>query len=273
VTISAAEKEVTTAMHRETKKRSGRVAKADSRMRRKEYEKQLIELQIELLKLQRWVQKKSKRVVVVFEGRDGAGKGGTISRILQHMPPRHVRKVALDKPTPVERGQWYFQRYVDHLPTAGEIVLFDRSWYNRAGVERVMGFCTDAEYAEFMRSVPEFEDMLVSSGTVLIKFWLDITKAEQKRRLEARKKDPLKHWKLSEIDDFAQSKWDEYTRCQRAMFKGTHQPFAPWMVIDTNDKKRGRLNCIRALLCDFPYSSRDKKVACAPEAEIVRKAQ
>lgn len=234
-------------------------------MSRKEYEKILIPLQIELLKLQRWVFAKKHRLVVVFEGRDGAGKGGTISRILQHLPPRHVRKVALDKPNPAERGQWYFQRYVDHLPTAGEIVLFDRSWYNRAGVERVMGFCSEAEYAEFMRSVPEFEAMLVRSGISLIKFWLDITKAEQKRRLDARKKDPLKHWKLSPIDDVAQKKWDLYTRCQEEMFARTHHASAPWTIVDTNDKKCGRINCIRALLHGFKYADRDKKIACPPD--------
>lgn len=259
-------------MPTKTKGSSEQAAGSDTRMRRKEYEKLLVGLQIELLKLQRWVLKKGKRVVVVFEGRDGAGKGGTISRIMQHLPPRHVRLVALDKPTPVECGQWYFQRYVDHLPTSGEIVLFDRSWYNRTGVERVMGFCTDAEYAQFMRSVPEFENMLVSSGITLIKFWLEITKVEQKRRLDARKKDPLKHWKLSPIDDVAQKKWDEYSRCQQAMFERSHQPCAPWTIIDTNDKKRGRIHCIRALLRGFRYPGKDKKAACPPEAKVVRPA-
>ncbi len=252
-------------MSRQSKKPSSAHCSTDNPMSRKDYEKTLIPLQIELLKLQRWVHAKGRRHVVIFEGRDGAGKGGTISRILQHLPPRHVRKVALDKPTPIEQGQWYFQRYVDHLPTAGEIVLFDRSWYNRAGVERVMGYCTDAEHAEFMRSVPEFESMLVRSGISLTKFWLDITKAEQKRRLEARKKDPLKHWKLSPIDDVAQKKWDVYSQCQQEMFERTHHPSAPWTIVDTNDKKCGRINCIRALLNGFNYPERNKKIACPPD--------
>lgn len=238
-------------------------------MRRREYEQQLVGLQIELLKLQKWVFEKGRRVVVVFEGRDGAGKGGTISRILQHLPPRHVRKVALDVPTAVEKGQWYFQRYAAHLPTAGEIVLYDRSWYNRAGVERVMGFCSDAEYAEFLRSAPEFEAMLIRSGIALVKFWLDITKKEQRRRLDARKKDPLKHWKLSSIDDVAQEKWEDYTRCQRIMFERTHTPHAPWTVVDTNDKKCGRIHCIRALLSRFPYRGKSRAIARPPDGRLV----
>ncbi len=239
------------------------------RMRRKDYEALLTNLQIELLKLQRWVQKEGQKIIVLFEGRDGAGKGGTILRIMQHLNPRSARKVALSKPTAEQIGQWYFQRYVEHLPTRGEIVLFDRSWYNRAGVERVMGYCTEDEYEEFMRSVPQFETMLVNSGITLLKFWLDVTKAEQKRRLLARRKDPLKQWKLSPMDEEAQKRWDAYTVAKREMFRRTHQPFAPWIVIRSDDKKRGRINCIRALLSGFTYSGRDRKIACDPDIDIV----
>lgn len=238
-------------------------------MGRKEYETLLRELQIELIKLQRWVQNKGNKIAVIFEGRDGAGKGGTILRITQHLNPRSARKVALAKPTDLEKGQWYFQRYALHLPTAGEIVIFDRSWYNRAGVEQVMGFCSDGEYEEFMRAVPEFETMLANAGIHLVKLWLEVTKDEQKRRLEARKKDPLKHWKLSPIDEFAQKKWEDYTQCKREMFKRTHQPHAPWIVVRSDDKKRARINCIRALLTGFNYTDKDKKVARAPDPDIV----
>ena len=242
------------------------------RMKRKEYEPLLRDLQIELLKLQLWALKRGKRIVVVFEGRDGAGKGGTILRITQHLNPRTARKVALTKPSDVERGEWYFQRYVEHLPTAGEIVLFDRSWYNRAGVERVMGFCTDVEYLDFMRSVPQFESMLVSAGTNLLKFWLDISSNEQKRRLASRKKDPLKHWKLSPMDDFAQEKWDDYTTAKREMFRRTHLPHSPWTVVKSDDKKLARINCIRALLNHFDYDKKDKTVARPPESNVVGSA-
>lgn len=241
----------------------------NGRMGRKDYEQKLVELQIELIKLQRWVIKKGQKLLVIFEGRDGAGKGGTILRIMQHLNPRTARKVALNKPTEVERGQLYFQRYVQHLPTTGEIVLFDRSWYNRAGVERVMGFCSDEEYEEFMRAVPEFETMVVNSGTKLLKVWLEVTRAEQARRLAARKKDPLKQWKLSPMDDYAQEKWDEYTAAKREMFRRTHQPHAPWFVIRSDDKKRARINCIRGLLSVFDYSGKDERVAVRPDPAIV----
>jgi polyphosphate kinase 2 len=241
----------------------------NGRMARKYYEQKLVELQIELIKLQRWVVKKGHKVLVIFEGRDGAGKGGTILRIMQHLNPRAARKVALNKPSEVERGQWYFQRYAQHLPAAGEIVLFDRSWYNRAGVERVMGFCTDEEYTEFMRAVPEFETMVVNSGVKLLKVWLEVSREEQARRLEARKKDPLKQWKLSPMDDYAQEKWEEYSVAKREMFIRTHQPHAPWFVIRSDDKKRARINCIRGLLRVFDYSDKDERVAIRPDPAIV----
>ncbi len=240
-----------------------------AKMERKEYEALLRNLQIELLKLQRWVAKKGHRIVVLFEGRDGAGKGGTILRIMQHLNPRSARVVALPKPTPVQLGQWYFQRYVAHLPSFGEIVLFDRSWYNRAGVERVMGFCTDKQYEEFLREVPQFENMLVNSGIHLIKFWLEVDKAEQKRRLKARQQDALKQWKLSPMDAEAQKLWNDYTRAKRTMFLRTHMPVAPWIVARSDDKKRARINVIRYLLRQFDYSGKNNKVACTPDYDIV----
>jgi polyphosphate kinase 2 len=238
-------------------------------MERKEYESLLRDLQIELLKLQKWVLKKGHRLVILFEGRDGAGKGGTILRIMQHLNPRSARVVALPKPTSAERGQWYFQRYVRHLPTTGEIVLFDRSWYNRAGVERVMGFCSDQQYEEFLREVPQFESMLVDSGIRLIKFWLEVSRKEQRRRLNARRKDALKQWKLSPMDELAQKKWNDYTRAKRVMFLRTHLPQAPWVVARSDDKKRARINVIRFLLHQFDYAGKDKKVACVPDGDII----
>ncbi len=253
-------------------KKSDKDVAVRDRMKRKEYEPLLRDLQIELLKLQRWVLNKGKRVVVLFEGRDGAGKGGTILRVTQHLNPRTLRKVALTKPNEMERGEWCFQRYVEHLPTTGEIVLFDRSWYNRAGVERVMGFCTRQEYDDFMRSVPQFESMLVNAGISLLKFWLDISSDEQKRRLASRKEDPLKRWKLSPMDDVAQEKWDDYTTAKREMFRRTHLPHAPWTVVRSDDKKLARVNCIRALLQQFDYDKKDEVVACAPDRHIVGSA-
>ena len=241
----------------------------DGKMKRDEYEPLLVSLQIELLKLQKWVQTKGKKIVILFEGRDAAGKGGTISRIMQHLNPRSARKVALGIPTETERGQWYFQRYVQHLPTSGEIVVFDRSWYNRAGVERVMGFCTEREYEQFMRSAPLFESMLIQNGTTLLKYWLDISREEQARRLEERRTDPLKHWKLGPIDEAAQKKWDQFTQAKQAMFKQTSTLEAPWTVVRSDDKKRLRINCIRHLLHQFEYNNKDKKVATSPDAEIV----
>jgi len=224
---------------------------------RKSYERQKYGLQVELLKLQRWVRQDGQKVVVLFEGRDAAGKGGTIKRFMEHLNPRGARVVALDKPTEEERGQWYFQRYVRHLPTAGEIVLFDRSWYNRAGVERVMGFCTDREYAEFMRQCPVFEQNLVQSGIHLVKFWFSVSREEQRRRFGERKAHPLKQWKLSPVDTASLDKWSDYTKAKEAMFFHTDTADAPWTVIKSDDKKRARLNALRFLLHSFPYDGKE----------------
>ena len=226
-------------------------------MTRKNYEGQKYRLQVELLKLQAWVKETGARVVILFEGRDAAGKGGTIKRFMEHLNPRGARVVALEKPSEVERGQWYFQRYVSQLPTAGEIVLFDRSWYNRAGVERVMGFCTDDEYLEFMRQCPEFERNLVRSGIHLIKFWFSVSRAEQRRRFKERKSHPLKNWKLSPIDMASLDKWDEYTKAKESMFFYTDTADAPWTVIKSDCKKRARLNAMRYVLHRLPYSKKD----------------
>ena len=226
-------------------------------MTRKSYEKQKYSLQVELLKLQAWIKETGQKVVVLFEGRDAAGKGGTIKRFMEHLNPRGARVVALDKPTEDERGQWYFQRYVRHLPTHGEIILFDRSWYNRAGVERVMGFCTEHEYLEFMRQAPVFEQNLVHSGIHLIKFWFSVSTEEQRRRFEERMSHPLKQWKLSPIDKASLDKWDVYTKAKEAMFFHTDTADAPWTVIKSNDKKRARLNALRFLLHSFPYTAKD----------------
>jgi polyphosphate kinase 2 len=224
---------------------------------RKSYEHQKYGLQVELLKLQAWVKDAGQKIVVLFEGRDAAGKGGTIKRFMEHLNPRGARVVALDKPTEDERGQWYFQRYVSHLPTAGEIVLFDRSWYNRAGVERVMGFCSEKEYQEFMRQAPVFEQNLVHSGIHLMKFWFSVSREEQRRRFGERKAHPLKQWKLSPIDKASQDKWDDYTKAKEAMFFHTDTADAPWTVIKSDDKKRARLNALRYLLHSFPYTAKD----------------
>ena len=226
-------------------------------MSRKNYEAQKYLLQVELLKLQIWVKETGQRVVILFEGRDAAGKGGTIKRFMEHLNPRGARVVALEKPTETERGQWYFQRYVEHLPTAGEIVLFDRSWYNRAGVERVMGFCNPGEYDEFMRQCPDFERHLVRSGIHLIKFWFSVSRAEQRRRFKERKAHPLKQWKLSPIDMASLDKWDEYTRAKEAMFLHTDTSDSPWTVIKSDCKKRARLNAMRYLLLRLPYGNKD----------------
>ncbi len=224
---------------------------------RKSYEQQKYHLQVELLKVQAWVKSAKQKVVILFEGRDAAGKGGTIKRFMEHLNPRGARVVALEKPSEVERGQWYFQRYVQHLPTAGEIVMMDRSWYNRAGVERVMGFCTDDEYREFMRQAPEFERNLVRSGVHLIKFWFSVSRAEQRRRFEERKAHPLKQWKLSPIDLSSLDKWDSYTMAKEAMFFNTDTADAPWTVIKSNCKKRARLNAMRYVLHRLPYANKD----------------
>jgi polyphosphate kinase 2 len=220
---------------------------------RRVYFKELLRLQGELVKLQDWVQHQKLRVVVVFEGRDSAGKGGVIKRITQRLNPRICRVAALPAPSERERTQWYFQRYVSHLPAGGEMVLFDRSWYNRAGVERVMGFCTEADVEEFFRSVPEFERMLIRSGIILIKYWFSITDDTQQFRFMMRIEDPLKQWKLSPMDVQSRSRWEQYTKAKEAMLERTHIPEAPWWIIEAVDKKRARLNCISHLLTQIPY--------------------
>jgi polyphosphate kinase len=238
-------------------------------MSRRNYERQKYRLQVELLKLQAWVKESGQRVVILFEGRDAAGKGGTIKRFMEHLNPRGARVVALEKPSEVERGQWYFQRYVEHLPTRGEIVMFDRSWYNRAGVERVMGFCSDAEYDEFLRQVPEFERQLVRSGVHLFKFWFSVSRAEQRRRFKERRAHPLKQWKLSPIDMASLDKWDEYTRAKEAMFVHCDTSDAQWTVIKSDCKKRARLNAMRYLLGRLPYANKDATALGAVDPLIV----
>jgi len=227
------------------------------KMLRRDYEEQKFILQTELLKLQAWVKDSRQRVIILFEGRDAAGKGGAIKRFMEHLNPRGARVVALEKPSEVERGQWYFQRYVQHLPTAGEIAMFDRSWYNRAGVERVMGFCTDAEYQEFLRQAPEFERNLVRSGIHLIKFWFSVSQDEQRRRFKERQVHPLKQWKLSPVDLASLDKWADYTRAKEAMFFHTDTADSPWSVVKSDDKKRARLNAMRYVLHSLPYAGKD----------------
>ena len=224
---------------------------------RKSYEKQKYHLQVELLKLQAWVKETGQRVVILFEGRDAAGKGGTIRRFMEHLNPRGARVVALEKPSDVERGQWYFQRYISQLPTAGEITLFDRSWYNRAGVERVMGFCNNDEYLEFMRQAPEFERNLTRSGIHVIKFWFSVSREEQRRRFKERKMHPLKQWKLSPIDLASLDRWDDYTKAKEAMFFHTDTADSPWTVVKSDCKKRARLNAMRYVLHKLPYTNKD----------------
>jgi polyphosphate kinase len=220
---------------------------------RKEYEKEIYKLQIELIKLQEWIKNQKLKVVVIFEGRDAAGKGGVINTITERLNPRFCRVVALGVPTEKEKTQWYFQRYIQHLPAAGEMVLFDRSWYNRAGVERVMGFCTEDEYIEYLRSCPEFERMLVRSNIILIKYWFSVSDAEQEKRFKARNEDPVKRWKLSPMDVESISKWVEYSMAKDKMFAHTDIKQAPWYVVHADDKKRARLNCIHHLLSLIPY--------------------
>ena len=241
-------------------------------MTRRNYEKQKYHLQVELLKLQAWVKETGQKVVILFEGRDAAGKGGTIKRFMEHLNPRGAHVVALEKPSDNERGQWYFQRYVQHLPTAGEIALFDRSWYNRAGVERVMGFCTDAEYEEFMRQTPEFERTLVRSGVHLIKFWFSVSRPEQRRRFKERETHPLKQWKLSPIDLASLDKWDDYTKAKEAMFFHTDTADAPWTVIKSDCKKRARLNALRYILHKLPYTNKDAAQIGALDTLLVGRA-
>ena len=217
------------------------------------YEQELQRLQVELVKMQRWVQEQGKRVAILFEGRDAAGKGGAIRRFIEHLNPRAMRVVALPKPTEMEAGQWYFQRYVNQLPNKGEIVFFDRSWYNRAVVEPVNKFCTKEQYQRFLRQVPEFEHMLYEDGIMLIKFWFSISKEEQKRRFEARRHNPLKQWKISPVDQRAQKLWDKYTRYKEEMFSKTHTSFSPWIIVKANDKKTARLESIKYVLKTVGY--------------------
>ena len=234
---------------------------------RRTYFRELLRLQAELVNLQDWVVEKNLKVVVIFEGRDAAGKGGVIKRVTQRLNPRVCRVVALPAPNDRERSQWYFQRYVSQLPAGGEIVLFDRSWYNRAGVEKVMGFCNDQEYEEFFRTVPEFERMLVRSGIILIKYWFSITDEEQYRRFLARVHDPLKQWKLSPMDMESRRRWEQYTKAKEVMMARTHIPEAPWWNVEAVDKKRARLNCIHHLLSQIPYQDIERETVELPPRE------
>ncbi len=238
-------------------------------MKRVDYEKGKARLQVELLKAQRWVEETGQKIVMIFEGRDAAGKGGTIKRFTEHLNPRTARVIALNKPTEREMTQWYYQRYIEHLPAAGEMVLFDRSWYNRAGVERVMGFCGPNEYLEFMRQTPEFERMLARSGIRLFKYWFSVTRQEQRRRFKARENDPLKQWKLSPIDLASLDKWDDYTEAKEAMFFNTDTADAPWTIVKSDDKKRARLNCMQHFLKTLPYPGRDPLVVHGADPLIV----
>ena len=241
----------------------------DKKLKRKAYEEALTALQIELVKLHASMQKRQERLVALFEGRDAAGKGGAIKRIAAHVNPRRARVVALPRPTETEAGQWYFQRYVSHLPTAGEIVLFDRSWYNRAGVERVMGFCTQDQLADFLREAPQLEGMLVRDGIHLFKFYLDIGREMQMKRFHRRQHDPLRQWKITDIDRAAVGKWDAYTEAKEEMFRFTHTPATPWTVIRANDKRRTRLEALRTILSALDYDGKDKKAVGKVDASIV----
>jgi polyphosphate kinase 2 len=238
-----------------------------------EYERKKKALQVELLKVQRWVKETGQKVVVLFEGRDAAGKGGTIKRFMEHLNPRGARVVALEKPSELEKGQWYFQRYINHLPTQGEIVLFDRSWYNRAGVERVMEFCNPEEYLEFMRQTPELERMMVRSGIHLFKYWFSVTKEEQLNRFNRRSEDPLKQWKLSPIDRASLDKWGEYTEAKEAMFFYTDTADAPWSIIKSSDKKRARITCMQHFLDQLNYPGKNEAIVRNPDPLIVGHSQ
>lgn len=238
-------------------------------LKKKSYKKELVALQLELLKLQTHVQQNDQRLVVLFEGRDASGKGSCISRFLGRLNPRHARSVALSKPTEAERGQWYFQRYVAHLPTEGDIVLFDRSWYNRAGVERVMGFCTEAQVSVFLRDAPEFEALLVRDGIRLFKFFLTIGRETQLKRFHERRHNPFKRWKITDIDLAAMDKWDDYTQAQHDMFRFTHTATAPWTAIRANDQRRARLAAIRTVLSEMSYEGKDESVVGKPDPKIV----
>jgi polyphosphate kinase 2 len=242
-------------------------------MKKSDYESDIKLLHIELVKMQAWTIQKGERIVIVFEGRDAAGKGGTIKRFKEYLNPRGAREVALAKPTETEKGQWYFQRYVEEMPTRGEIVFFDRSWYNRAGVEHVMGFCTPHEYLEFMRQAPEFERMLVRSGIRLYKFWFSVSREEQLRRFLSRARDPLKQWKLSPMDVESLGRWDQYTKAKESMLFYTDTADAPWTIVRSDDKKRARLNAIRFLLNSLPYHGKDKELVAALDPLIVGSAK
>ena len=235
-----------------------------------QYEKEKEKLQVELVKLQQWIKKTNQRVAIIFEGRDAAGKGGNIRRFTEHLNPRSMRLVALNKPTMVERGQWYFTRYIKHLPNPGEIVFFDRSWYNRAVVEPVMGFCTPHQYDQFMVQLPEFEHMLYEDGVIIIKFWLSITKEEQLERFKAREDNALKRWKFSPVDRKGQEYWDDYTKYKELMFSKTHTSFSPWIIVKTNDKKVARLECMRYVLSQFDYNDKeDTNFSILPDPNVI----
>ena len=239
------------------------------RISRSAYEEEKAKLQIELLKVQSWVKQTGQKVVVIFEGRDAAGKGGAIKRFMEHLNPRAAKVIALEKPTEHELGQWHFQRYIVHLPTRGEILFLDRSWYNRAGVERVMGFCNRLEYLEFMRECPEFERMLVNSGIKLFKYYFSVTKKEQQARFESRAKDPLKQWKLSPVDLASAGLWQEYTRAKESMFFYTDTAACPWTIVKSDDKKRARLNCMQNFLSRLDYPGKDQQVVSGSDPLIV----
>jgi len=234
-----------------------------------EYEQEKLKLQAELLKVQQWVKSTGQRILILFEGRDAAGKGGTIKRFMEHLNPRAAHIIALEKPTEREMGQWYFQRYIKHLPTKGEMVFFDRSWYNRTGVERVMEFCTPSDYLEFLRQCPSLERMIANSGIKLVKYWFSVSRLEQLRRFQGRKTDPLKQWKLSPIDLQSLHKWDDYSKAKEAMFFHTHTADSPWTVIKSDDKKRARINCLCHFLSVLDYPNKDPKMACEPDPKIV----
>ena len=235
-----------------------------------QYEQEKEKLQVELVKLQQWVKKNNKRVAIIFEGRDAAGKGGNIRRFTEHLNPRSMRLVALNKPTKVEKGQWYFRRYIQHLPNPGELVFFDRSWYNRAVVEPVMGFCTQHQYEQFMVQLPEFEHMLYEDGVIIIKFWLSITKEEQLTRFNAREDNPLKRWKFSPVDKKGQEYWDDYTKYKEQMFSKTHTSFSPWIIVKTNGKEKARLECMRYVLSQFDYDKKDEaEVSLLPDPNVI----
>ncbi|MBA5249204.1 MAG: polyphosphate kinase 2 [Gammaproteobacteria bacterium] len=234
-----------------------------------EYESEKYLLQTELLKAQDWIKSRDQKIILLFEGRDAAGKGGTIKRFMEHLNPRAARVIALEKPSLTELGQWYFQRYIKHFPTNGEMVLFDRSWYNRAGVERVMGFCKNSEYLEFMRQAPLLERMLVNDGFILSKYWFSVSRQEQLRRFHLRKNDPLKRWKLSDIDLQSLNKWEQYTQARKDMFFYTNTADSPWIAIKSDDKKRARINCIRHFLHNLDYANKDTKIVFAPDPKII----